>query len=182
MMRVSASERGLVRLFAVDLHADEIDAFRTSPSADTPSSLAKALGATTLNSESCELFDVADLEEMGLTGYMVDGLGIAQAEITLDIARLSAQKGWVLVVLSSAFGGMEQTLSPKAPLRWLATYKEDRAPIHFAELPSQSAQGSAAVPSPDAPARSPHLTLMLALLALPTLAVCVGLLFLWIKA
>ncbi len=181
MMRVSTSEHGLVRLFAVDLPAAEIDAFATSHSDAKPTPLAQALGIDGLNPDHYELFDVADLEEMGLSGYMVEGLGIAQADIAADIARLSAQKGWVLIVRSSAFGGLEQTLMPKAPLRWLATYKEDRAPIHFSDLPNQSAKGNAAVPPKNASNPSPQIAVILALLFLPTLVVFVGLLFVWMK-
>ncbi|MBO9474265.1 hypothetical protein J7413_12005 [Shimia sp. R10_1] len=185
-MRVSATEHGLVRLFAVDLPPEQIAQFRDMPddsedSADWP--VAKALGATTLDAEFVELFDLRDLEDLGLTGYMVEGLGIAAADVKEDAARLASQKGWMLVVLSSAFEGVAQTLTPKSPLRWIGTYKEETAPVQFSLLPDASAKGAPLPPEDDptpAPApRSPYLTLLVALVALPLCAAFLGLLILW---
>lgn len=185
-MRVSDSERGLVRLFAVDLSPEQIPGFRDMPedtedSADWP--VAKALGASTLDPDFVELFDLRDLDDLGLTGYMVEGLGIAAADVKEDAARLSSQKGWMLVVLSSAFEGTAQTLSPRSPLRWIGTYKEETAPVQFAPLPDKSAKGAPlppeAAPEPAPAPRSPYLTLLVALFALPLGAALLGFLILW---
>ncbi|MDA5558300.1 hypothetical protein [Shimia sp. MMG029] len=186
-MRVSATERGLVRLFAVDLPGEEIENFRT-PKINSDGELADwplddALGFSFLDEDFIELFPVSDLEDLGLTGYMVEGLGIAQKDVDEDATRLAAQKGWVLVVLSAAFGGVAQTLTPKSPLRWIGTYKEEAAPIQFTPLPDTSAKGAPLPPETDpapTPAqRSPYLTLLVALVALPLCAAFLGLLILW---
>ncbi|SMP29620.1 hypothetical protein [Shimia sagamensis] len=185
-MQVSSSERGLVRLFAVDVPSEEIEAFRAQVNGVDGALLSwplkEALGFTYLDEDFIELFPVSDLEEMGLTGYMVEGLGIAQKDVAEDSARLAAQKGWVLIVLSAAFDGVAQSLSPKAPLRWIGTYKEDGAPVHFEPLPDASAKGPASTQSTvlPAPSSNPHLTLLLAILALPLVALVLGAFLFWI--
>ncbi len=185
-MKVSSSERGLVRLFAVDLPGEEIETFR-SAKINSDGELAEwplddALGFSFLDEDFIELFDVSDLEDLGLTGYMVEGLGIAQKDVNEDAARLAAQKGWVLIVLSAAFGGVAQTLTPKSPLRWIGTYAVDGAPIHFEQLPDASAKGPAPTHGtvPPASSSNPHLTLLLAILALPLVALVLGGFLFWI--
>ncbi|WP_270727054.1 hypothetical protein [Shimia sp. Alg240-R146] len=183
-MRVSASEHGLVRLFAVDLPSEDIDAFRETVSdadgevIDWP--LLSALGAYELDEDYIELFNVRDLEGLGLPGYMVQGLGISETDVREDGNRLSTQRGWVLVVLSSAFGRTEQTLSPRRPLRWLGTYKEEGTRARYDPLPSAAAKGAPLTP-PSTPARraNPYKTVLLAILALPAAALALGLLYLW---
>ncbi len=129
---ISATERGIVRVFKVDLSEDQIESFDPAPS----------LGVASLEPQYTELFPVSDLKGVGLSGYMSEGLGIADAE--LDKARLDALKGHVLIVLSAAFGGEALTLTPKAPLRWIGTYTEERAPVQFEPLPDAAAQGQIA--------------------------------------
>ncbi|TCK99334.1 hypothetical protein BXY66_3836 [Shimia isoporae] len=182
-MHVSASERGLVRLFAVDLPSEEVEAFRESvfdgdgELIDWP--LANALGAFDLDEDYIELFNVRDLEGLGLPGYMVQGLGISERDVQEDGNRLSAQRGWVLVVLSSAFGRTEQTLSPRRPLRWLGTYKEEGARVRYDPLPSAGAKGAPLDVPPKPVTSNPYKTVLLAILALPAAALVLGLLFLW---
>ncbi len=173
-------------MFAVDLPGEEIENFRSAKiNSDGELSewpLEDALGFTFLDEDHIELFPVSDLEDLGLTGYMVEGLGIAQKDVEEDAARLAAQKGWVLVVRSAAFDGVAQTLSPKAPLRWIGTYKEDGAPVHFEPLPDASAKGPAptAGQTPPVPSSNPHMILLLALVALPLVALVLGVLLFWI--
>ncbi|MFY0618398.1 hypothetical protein [Shimia sp.] len=185
-MLISASERGLVRLFAVDLPSEQIPAF-CEPIYDEDGAvirwpLIEALGATYLDQDFVEIFDIDDLEDLGLTGYMTDGLGIAEADLVEDGARLSAQTGWVMVIVSSAFKETEQALNPHKPLRWLGTYKEEGAPVHFEPLLSNAASESAPegdkTPPPPNP-RNPYVTVMAALVALPILAVLIGALAMW---
>ncbi|MBO9478411.1 hypothetical protein J7382_12765 [Shimia sp. R11_0] len=185
-MQVTDSERGLVRLFALDLPSEEITAFR-EPVYDTDGDitdwpLQRALGFTYLDEDFIEIFPISDLEDLGLTGYMVQGLGIAEADVKEDAARLSSQKGWILVVLSSAFEGAAQTLSPQSPLRWIGTYKEEGAPVSFEALPDASAKGGAPTQGsvPPTPQGNPHLTLLLALFTLPLAALLLGLFLWWI--
>jgi len=136
---VAADERGLVRVFTVDIAPAEIDAFDP----------ASALGVETLDTAQVEVFPLSDLRGLGLSGYMREGLGIAESEI--DAARLDALEGVVLILRSAAFGGAEVTVTPQSPLRWIGTYREETAPVRFEPLPDASARG-AATPD-DAPKR-----------------------------
>lgn len=170
-MEVKASEHGQIRLFTVDLPPDEVASFST-PEDETGWPLQDALGATRLDEDFVELFDVADLEELGLTGYMTEGLGIAETEVRQDAPRLNAINGHVLILFSSAFAGIAQTLTPRAPLRWIGTYSEQKAPVTFEPLPAKTASGTV-VPDGSAP-NNPHLTVLWAVLALPILALIVG--------
>ena len=103
--QVSATERGVIRLFTV------------------------------------ELFPVSNLEELGLAGYLVEGLGIAESDVAPNRMRLNSLSGHMLIVLSAAFGGKETTITPSAPLKWIGTYTEEGASIQFRPLPSEGAKG-----------------------------------------
>lgn len=182
-MHVSASERGLVRLFAVDLPSDEVEVFREAITdedgtvIDWP--MAAALGASELDEDFIELFNVGDLEGLGLPGYMVQGLGISEHDVMEDVRRLSAQRGWIMVVLSSAFGRTEQTLAPHRPLRWLGTYKEEGARVRYDPLPDAGAKGAPLAPPAPESHPNPYKNVLLAILALPAAALVLGLIFLW---
>ncbi len=142
---VKENERGIVRLFAVDLPAQEIERFAErdyeADVDDPPWPLQDALGVTYLDEDFVELFPVEDLTGLGLTGYMTEGLGIAEADVDQDRARLEGLKGHLLFVFSSAFGGFADTLRPRAPLRWVGTYVEETAPVTFEPLSSEAARG-----------------------------------------
>ena len=170
-MQVKPNERGLIRLFTIDLPPEEINAF-TTHAADSGWPLKDSLGATDLDENRIELFDVKDLDDLGLSGYMTEGLGVAEQDITPDAMRLDALTGHVLIVHSAAFLGNAQSLAPRAPLRWMGTYSEEAAAVSFPPLPSGAAKGTLASPPPKQ--TNPHLTLLWAILALPVLALIVG--------
>ncbi|MEM8536830.1 MAG: hypothetical protein AAGF56_03105 [Pseudomonadota bacterium] len=136
---IKAGERGVIRLFTVHLAKADAETFaeRDLMTGDWP--LSRALGVEDINTDFVDLFAVEDLGELGLTGYMIDGLGIDEAAIDEDRARLETVQGFVLVVLSSAFKGLSVSLLPRAPLRWIGTYFEDRSPVQFEKLPDESA-------------------------------------------
>lgn len=136
---VTASERGLVRLFALDLPAEEVEKLREAD-------LAAMLGVARLDLDQVDLFSSSDLTGLGLTGYMTEGLGIPEEELAPDRARLDALTGHLMVVRSAAFQGEAVTLAPRAPLRWIGTYAEAHSPVQFEELPSAAAEAQAAPP------------------------------------
>ncbi|UZD90205.1 hypothetical protein [Cognatishimia activa] len=169
-MKVKAQEHGLIRIFAVDLPPEEADRFdhRTFDDDLGTWPLRDALGADYLDEDFIEFFDVADLEELGLAGYMVQGLGIARKDVDEVRAQIDQISGHVLIVLSNAFDGFEQTLNPKAPLRWIGTFEEEGADVQFKPLKSAAAKGSVAE-TPPAKASNPHLMVLTAIVALPVL-------------
>ncbi|WP_299352535.1 hypothetical protein [uncultured Shimia sp.] len=166
-MEVTSTEHGHIRLFSVDLPSDDLAAFFTHSDQDVWP-FRDALGAKQLDEGFTEYFDVADLEGLGLIGYMTEGLGIDEDEVDEDAQRLSSLSGHVVIVYSSAFCGVAQTLTPRAPLRWIGTYREDGASVSFAPLPSKAAKGILASGAPKH--ANAHLNVLLAILALPVLA------------
>ncbi|QYX57461.1 hypothetical protein K1T73_03415 [Roseovarius sp. SCSIO 43702] len=146
---IPQNEHGLIRVFSIDLPPEEIPAFTERDGDDWP--LRAALGAGTLDPEHVEVFPVSDLTGVGLSGYLNEGLGVAEADLAADRARLDGLTGHVLIVRSRAFEGREQHIMPQPPLRWIGTWREESAPVQFEPLPSESAAPSD-VPPPD-PAR-----------------------------
>ena len=149
---VKAGERGVIRLFTVNLAADQIEGF-TEPGFedDTAAPIDTALGVTYLDGDFVELFPVSNLAGLGLAGYLQEGLGVAETDVKPHASRLNSLSGHVLIVLSSAFGGFEATITPTAPLKWIGTYTEEGAPVQFTPLPSEAAKGTLT----DAPAKPP---------------------------
>ncbi len=146
-IEIKSSETGIVRVFAVDISTDEIGAF-TARNGRWP--LREALGAETLDPEHIQVFDAADLTGVGLPGYLIDGHAIPEDQIAPLRGRLEAQTGTVMVITSSAFSSTAQVLTPRAPLRLIASFSEAHTPITFGALPDASAQPQQ--PDPDTPA------------------------------
>ncbi len=169
-MEISANETGLIRVFSVDLPAQELDAFRTG----APTALEQALGTDTLDPAYVELFNIDDLEELGLRGYMREGLGVAETDLAEDAARLGALTGPVLILLSKAFRGEARTLSPRAPLRWVGTWHEEKAPVSFEPMPCYSPDGRLTPRGETRPEMTPHTRLLFAIFALPILLLGLG--------
>lgn len=140
-MQVSATEAGLVRVFAIDLPPDGIAGF-TDPDSPDIATIRDALGAVVLSPDHVDLVRLADLGALGLDGYLTEGLGVAADEIAPDRARLRALTGYVLVLPSRAFAGTAQVLTPRAPLRWIGTYAEPQAQSDFTPLRSEGAKGA----------------------------------------
>jgi len=117
VMHITAHETGVVRLFALEL--DQAEAKRFDAAA-----LGAALGGADLDDPQVDIIDTDVLDELGLSGYLTDGMGVPEAEIAPLAARIDALDGWVVVVRSAAFGGQAVTLTPRAPLRWVASFGE----------------------------------------------------------
>jgi len=140
-IQVRAGDSGRVWVFAVDLDPDQLDSFKRR-NGSWP--LREALGAEVLDPDDVEVFPVSDLQGLGLSSYLEQGHGIAAADLEGLRERLDAQKGAVMVLTSRALRDREQTLSPRAPLRLLASLSEERAPVSFEPLPSEAATGTVA--------------------------------------
>jgi hypothetical protein len=174
LMKIPAGERGEIRLFNIDLPRSDIDAFTGEDDEAVGPKVLDALGISELNPDGVEIFDVDDLEGLGLYGYMVQGLGVAEADLKASRREIDALDGFVLVLLSRAFGGKPASLKTKSPLRWVGTFSEERAKVNFEPLPTESAKGVTETPKADIP-KSPHLTVLVAIIALPIFALIIGL-------
>ncbi|EAR49904.1 hypothetical protein OG2516_16756 [Oceanicola granulosus HTCC2516] len=131
-MDVPESEHGHARVFAIDLPADQVADFERD-------GLEAALGTERLDRDKVELFPASDIAAMGLSNYLVDGMGMDPEQVRPDAARLDALGGHILILPSSAVRG--RTLTPKPPLRWIGTYSEPQSVAPMDRLRSDSAEG-----------------------------------------
>lgn len=115
-LTVPASERGIVRVFALDMPPEQAR-FLSEPGA-----LDQVLGVQGIDPADAQIIRIADLEEFGLLGYLTEGAGIPPSELAADRARLKALEGHVLVLFSRAFGGRAVTLAPHPGLTLIGAY------------------------------------------------------------
>jgi hypothetical protein len=176
-LTVRGGERGVTRIFRLDMSLEDITRL-TNPTGDapaTPAAVAHLLGLDWLDEEHFEIFDVADVNNMGLADYLAMGNDIPEEDIAPDRAKLDAVEGHVLMIYSRAFQGSPETLRPSRQLEFLGAWQEPMPGVHFEPLPSDSAKGVLdGTPDAATSGRSPHMTLLLALLALPTTALIIG--------
>ena len=116
-LEVRASERRVVRVFALDVPPEQIRFLREEPAA-----IADMLGLTEIDPDHVDLIKLSDLDEYGLGGYLTEGCDVKEDELSPFADRLNGLKGHVLVVLSRAFGGNALTLAPKPGLRLVASF------------------------------------------------------------
>lgn len=147
-MEIKSSEIGVVRVFAVDIPADQIAAFN-SRNGTWP--LRDALGAGALDPAHVEVFDASDLAGVGLAGYLEEGHAIPEDQIAPMRERLDGQTGTLMVITSRAFEGAAQTLSPRAPLRLIGTFSEPHDPVTFGALPDPGAREPEGTPQKKRP-------------------------------
>ena len=142
-------DRGLIWVFAVELDDAQVKAF-TARNGSWP--VQTALGVDMLDPDHVEVFPVKDLEGLGLSGYLEQGMGVPEDQLRDTRPLLDGVKGWVLVLSSKAFDGVGQSFTPRAPLRLVASFSEDRPPVQFDPLPSEAAtgtlSGTTAAPAP----------------------------------
>jgi hypothetical protein len=136
---IPAHDRLGVRVFTVALTPDEMQR-------DKATFVQTLLGDPDIDPAYVELFDVADLSDIGLAGFLSEGLGVPEAALESDRILLQGLKGPVLVLLSKALHGRAVTLTPDPRLTLIGTYTEDRPPVHFEPLPSAATQGVLAPP------------------------------------
>ena len=153
-MEISALERGVHRLFAINLVAEDIAAFTQETYTDDDEvewPLKSALGAQYLDHDFVEVFPISNLDGYGMVNYLVEGNGISTDQVEPLRAQLENLTGYVLIVSSAAFSGAAQTITPRAPLRHIATFSE--TPIDMTALPLDS---DAAAPYSGVPTASPN--------------------------
>ena len=130
---VSAHEHGVVRVFAVDLPEGET---LTHDGAEA------ALGTAPLDPDYTQIVALKDLEGLGLSDFLIEGMGLPEDQINPMRPQLEALTGQVLVLSSPAMGGAARHLTPRAPLRLVGTFHEDSPPVKFEQLPSGGATGA----------------------------------------
>lgn len=167
---IPSHDRLGVRVFTAALTPEEMQR-------DKASLILRLLGDPDLDPAYVELFDVGDLSDIGLAGFLSEGLGVRDVALEPDRALLQGLKGPVLVLLSKALHGRAVTLTLDPRLNLIGTYTEDRQAVHFEPLPNAAAEGVLTPPYlPSPPPQRPTLAFRLLGAAL----VLVALVALWL--
>lgn len=146
---IDQTERDAIRVFAINQPATDVAAaLKAQPPADLARHL---LNNPHLNTASTEIFPVADLTGMGLGRYLIEGYAVDEAEIAPDHAKLDALEGYVLLLFSDSFAGIDGALTPGPDLTLIGTYTEYRPAQKSAPLRAQSAKPYSGAPGVTAP-------------------------------
>lgn len=116
---IPANERGIVRVFALNIPPEQAK-FLSEPGA-----AAQVLGVETLDPANVEIFPLSDLNELGLAGYLTEGLGVPAEQLDGDRTKLNALTGWVMILRSRAFGDRATRLTPAQGIALIASYTEE---------------------------------------------------------
>lgn len=142
-IEIPGIEQGTTRVFALSMNGET--ARRLS---DSLPAQAAALGLETVNKTGVEVFALSDLGEMGLMGYLREGVDVPENTLQKDRQKLSALDGWVMLVHSSAFGGQDVVLTPKPEITLIGTYAQQQAEPGDVHLHSDAAQPYTGSPDP----------------------------------
>ena len=142
VIHIPAGERGLIRVFDLDMRPEQIKFLRE------PGALAQVLGIEDLNLDQVEIFPITDLEDLGLVGYLTEGSGVPVERLADDRERLAELSGHVMLIRSRAFGGEETHLTPAAQITFIGAYGEERTQWTGPAIQTESAE----------PYSAPHLS------------------------
>jgi len=131
---VPQGEHGRIRVFALDMRPERAEFLREPGAAD------QVLGLSGLDPAQIDVIRIADLEELGLVGYLTEGCGLTEDQIAPDRDRLRALEGYVMVVRSRAFHGAAAVIAPEPVVRLIATYDEPGAEWSAHQIRSESAK------------------------------------------
>lgn len=146
---IPKNEHGKLHVFALSMSDDAAQALHDNDDITSAEDLRpqeRALGTTFVDAIKVEVFRVADLGEFGLAGYLRDGVDVNEAEISRDAAKLAKVDGWVMLVYSPAFGGVEATLDPIPELTLIGTYSQEQADRTPIPLESEAAAPYTGIP------------------------------------
>lgn len=142
-LTIPAFDHGKIRVFSY-----------TGPLSDglrakEPDALSDLFGATLLNTDFVDVFEVEALGEMSLTQYLATGYDVTADRV--DAAALAGLSGVVVLMMSRAVADVEVTLTLGPDVSHITTIG-DGAALHVDE-PLQSAAAQGVINDP--PARKP---------------------------
>lgn len=162
VIEIPKGELGTTRVLSLSMTSAEARRLRNSPAVQTDN-----LGAAPINAAGIEVFAVSDLGEMGLAGFLREGIDAHASDINRDLVKLSALDGWVMLIHSSAFADTGASLTLAPALTLIGTYAQTPADYSAVPLEVESAQpytGPAPAPQPEVThSRSPAAWVILAL-------------------
>ncbi|MBR9764087.1 MAG: hypothetical protein GYB53_11330 [Rhodobacteraceae bacterium] len=104
--------------------------------------LAGILGLSPEHEGEVELINPADLEGIGLSGYLIEGLGLDAARIAEDRDRLEALTAPVVVLRGRVAGLEDRVLPLPRGLTLIGRYGTTYTPIGLAPLSARAATGT----------------------------------------
>ncbi len=120
-VEIPADEYGLVRLFSTELDPPEAAAI-------TAHNVHRLLGKDLQSDPSkIQVIPSKSIADLGLTAFLIDAYGIAAKDLAGKSAALDALTGLIILIPTSAFKGLEQTLEPNPALRFIGVFKEEAA-------------------------------------------------------
>lgn len=93
------------------------------------------LGVEWLDHDFVEVIDTLKLGDLGLAGYLVQVVGINEAQVMAAHGIHAALRGPVIIVFEEAFGGQPTALHPDPRLVFLGHYTDEPAPVVFRATP-----------------------------------------------
>ena len=148
LLDIPAYEQGVTRVFALSMTPDAAQRLR-----DESARQSTLLGAAALTLQGVEIFPISDLGELGLVGYLREGVDAQESDLARDGAKLAALEGWVMLLHSSAFAGEPTTLTLAPQITLVGTYSQQAAPAPETVLESDAAEPYSGAP-PDLPTPS----------------------------
>lgn len=148
-LHVPPNDSKTIRVFGFAGSETAFQALSPQPDGNWP--LKQALGATHLDPEGVETFDVAELGDLGLSGYLAEGNAIPDDQIAALRPALDNIAGYAVLVYANAFGGIEQTLSPAPELEFVGLFRQPGTDWSATPITSDSAK-----PYSAPPADTPH--------------------------
>ncbi len=146
-MRIEPHERGRLHVFAVNRPKAEIakvfDPPETGADRLQPEGglLRDLTGSDGLEATGAELIPLADLEGLGLSGYLTEGLDIPSDQVQEHKRRLDALEGYALILISRAFQGRAFALGETAELTHIASFAQPGTDWASAgDIPSEAAR------------------------------------------
>jgi hypothetical protein len=176
-MHIKSSERGVIRVFHIDLPREAIERFTTQAgTGEWP--LQYALGAKALRNSFVEVIDLRDLGDMSFSDYLVKAHDVSGDAFDAMRTQLDGLKGHALVLPSQAFDQTEQDLVIGTPLRWLGTFNEPKPAGRGPAVKSASASrrdgGAGAPQRPAKKNAGPNAGVIIGILVLVAIAIIVA--------
>ncbi|MBY5973457.1 hypothetical protein KUV28_13940 [Ferrimonas balearica] len=156
VLTLTPADRSAVYLLAVDPEAPQMAALLAPRrlNGETGATLAALLGLPPEAEDELELVNPADLEGVGLSGYLTEGLGLDPEEVTPDRPRLDAVTAPVVLLRGRLTGLEDRVLPLPRGLSLLGRYDADYTPIGLGQIPTRTATAGT-LPPPQGPLPGP---------------------------
>lgn len=145
---ILSGDRETLHLLSLDLPPDEVEAFMAQH-AGGAWPLRDALGLDQFDPAQAEHVEINDLTGLGLSAYLIAGLGVDEAALDPDRDRIDALEGHVVILQGKGFAAANTPLTPRPPLRHIGAWRLTPAPTTAVPLRTPSAMGQ--LPLTDAP-------------------------------